>query len=180
MTSPTPGGSAPDWPALVAVEHPRLVALAYRLLGGWEEAEDAAQETWLRAVTHPVPPAPRAWLARICVNCCRDVQRRRAVIRWEAWPAWGAEVWAAPDAGPETQVVDAAAARALAAAVRARLPLCSPAERHVLAQAAAGRPLPEIAAALGQTRSAVKTRLWRARQTLRTGARPATHPPPRP
>ena len=58
----------------------RVITLSSRLLGGTDEAQDAAQEVFLRAfkylhrldVRRPVEP----WLMRITVNVCRDIQRK--------------------------------------------------------------------------------------------------------
>ncbi len=66
----------------VVAEHERLVLeTAYRLLGRWEDAQDAAQEVFLKLHrtkdrfdnTRAVSP----WLYRITVNTCRDLYRRR-------------------------------------------------------------------------------------------------------
>ncbi|MDX2178943.1 MAG: sigma-70 family RNA polymerase sigma factor [Bryobacteraceae bacterium] len=62
-------------------EHERLVLrTAYRLLGRWEDAQDAAQEVFLRRIqangsldpARPIEP----WLYRVTVNVCRDRYRR--------------------------------------------------------------------------------------------------------
>jgi RNA polymerase sigma-70 factor (ECF subfamily) len=59
----------------------RVLNLAWRLLGSLADAQDAAQETFLRAfkylhrfdVRQPFEP----WLIRIAVNVCRDAVRNR-------------------------------------------------------------------------------------------------------
>lgn len=56
-----------------------LVAFLRRRFGA-QDAEDLAQETYLRAVASGVVPRhPRALLARIAMNAGRDMLRRRAV-----------------------------------------------------------------------------------------------------
>jgi RNA polymerase sigma factor (sigma-70 family) len=61
---------------------PALYAVALRLAeGSAQEAEDAVQEAWLRAVA-ALPrfewrSALRTWLCGIVVNCCRELARRR-------------------------------------------------------------------------------------------------------
>jgi RNA polymerase sigma-70 factor (ECF subfamily) len=60
---------------------PALYAVALRLAGGSaQDAEDAVQEAWLRAVA-ALPrfewrSALRTWLCGIVVNCCRELARR--------------------------------------------------------------------------------------------------------
>ena len=54
---------------------------AARLAGSRENAEDVAQESFLR-LEHLVrrgagPAEPRAWLFRVATNLCRDLRRRR-------------------------------------------------------------------------------------------------------
>jgi RNA polymerase sigma-70 factor (ECF subfamily) len=63
-----------------------LVAFAYRMLGSPSDAEDAAQETLLRAWKHggdhdPARASLRTWVYRIATNVCLDMlrsARRRA------------------------------------------------------------------------------------------------------
>lgn len=60
---------------------PYLLRLALRLLGGRNaEAEDAVQETWLRATrklaTFRGEATLRTWLSAILINCCREIRRR--------------------------------------------------------------------------------------------------------
>ena len=59
---------------------PYLYRLALRLLGGRRgEAEDAVQETWLRASVRlgefRGDAALRTWLAGFAINCCRELLR---------------------------------------------------------------------------------------------------------
>ncbi len=64
-------------------EHQQMVLrVAYRLLGRLEDAQDAAQEVFLRLLRHRhrVGPDLRAWLYRVTVNVCNDHHRRRKVV----------------------------------------------------------------------------------------------------
>lgn len=59
-----------------------VLRVAYRLLGRLEDAQDAAQEVFLRLLRHRhrVGPDLRAWLYRVTVNVCNDHHRRRKVV----------------------------------------------------------------------------------------------------
>ncbi len=65
---------------------PSLYALALRLLGGSRaDADDAVQETWIRAcrrfASFRFESALKTWLAAILVNRCRELRRHLAVNR---------------------------------------------------------------------------------------------------
>src|SRR5260370_40570067 len=69
---------------MLVARHPdRLYGLALRLLGNSQEAEDAVQETFIRAYTRLNTFRSTAsfatWLYRIALNACRDQLRRRQV-----------------------------------------------------------------------------------------------------
>ncbi|MFF8834167.1 RNA polymerase sigma factor SigJ [Streptomyces sp. NPDC015130] len=69
---------------------PRLEAIAYRLLGSASEAEDAAQETFLRWQAADVEriEVPEAWLTKVLTNYCLNqltsarARRETYVGRW--------------------------------------------------------------------------------------------------
>ncbi len=68
--------------AVFAVERPRLVGLAYRMLGSVADAEDVVQDVWLRwdAVDQQGIERPAAWLTTVTTHRAIDrlrTQRRR-------------------------------------------------------------------------------------------------------
>src|SRR4051812_33521787 len=60
---------------------PRLLALAYRMLGSVADAEDAVQDAYLRYQEAGPIAAPEAWLVkattRLCIDKLRWAKRRR-------------------------------------------------------------------------------------------------------
>ncbi|MUL41687.1 sigma-70 family RNA polymerase sigma factor [Streptomonospora sp. PA3] len=57
---------------MFAAERPRLLGLAYRLLGSAAEAEDAVQDAFLRwnAADSSAVRVPAAWLTKVVTNLC--------------------------------------------------------------------------------------------------------------
>ena len=77
----------------VIVERRRLIALAYRLLGTVEEAEDAVQETYVRwyRLTEDERAAidnPAAWLSRVTSRICLDVLKSARARREQYVGPW--------------------------------------------------------------------------------------------
>jgi RNA polymerase sigma-70 factor (ECF subfamily) len=82
---------------------PRILALARRMLNDPGEAEDVAQETFLRAWKQAKGWKPGAarfdtWLHRVALNLCYDRLRRRREIATDA-PPEQVDTGPAPDAG---------------------------------------------------------------------------------
>ena len=77
--------------ALVTRKLPRMLALARRMLGDAAEAEDVAQEVFIRAWKQARNWKPGAgkfdtWMHRVALNLCYDRLRRRREIPTEAPP----------------------------------------------------------------------------------------------
>jgi RNA polymerase sigma-70 factor, ECF subfamily len=75
-------GDAAAVQALVAAKLRRILALAERMLGDAAEAEDVAQEVFLRVWRHAARWTPGkarfdTWLHRVTLNLCYDRLRRR-------------------------------------------------------------------------------------------------------
>lgn len=71
-----------EFDALVAAHRQMVLRTAYRLLGRLEDAQDAAQEVFLRLFRNraSVDGDPKAWLYRVTVNVCNDHHRRRRSV----------------------------------------------------------------------------------------------------
>jgi len=80
------GGDREAFRALVDAHYDDLGRFARRYLGQREDAEDALQETFLRAFrslgSYVEREAFRSWLFRILVNRCRTLARRRGRRGW--------------------------------------------------------------------------------------------------
>src|SRR5262245_41327984 len=68
--------------ALYRAYTPALYLLALRLLGrNPQDAEEAVQEAWIRAVerftTFRWDSSLRTWLCGIIINCCKEICRRK-------------------------------------------------------------------------------------------------------
>lgn len=65
--------------ALMSAHRTSLVRLAYLYLGDLALAEDAVQETFLKAWRHwesfRKESAEKTWLTRIAINTCKDIRR---------------------------------------------------------------------------------------------------------
>ena len=141
--------------------------LCYRMLGDPAEAEDAAQETFIRAYTRLASYDPNrkfsTWLLSIASHYCIDLLRRRrfSLVSWDDLPPWH---WLSdPQPGPE-EVALRHEAQDQAQKLVDTLP--SDYRAAVILRYWHELTYQEIARALGVTLPAVKSRLFRARQML--------------
>lgn len=151
----------------------------YRMLGSFDEAEDAVQETFLRAWRSRETfdgEHVRAWLYRIATNVCLDVIRAkgRRVPELHSYAEVG---WLTPypdallDEVPsaEEQPDDAAIGReTVELAFLAALQVLPARQRAALvAREVLGMPAAETAAMLDTSVAATNSALQRARETMR-------------
>ena len=149
--------------ALTARHAPRVMSLAWRMLGDRTEAEDVTQEAMLRLWRvagdwRSGEARLSTWLYRVAANLCTDRLRRRRGVPLDTVPDPADE---APGAVERLMAGDRAAA--LQAALD-RLP-----ERQRLAvvlRHIEGASNPEIAAALETSVEAVESLLARGRRAL--------------
>lgn len=148
---------------------PRLVALAYRLLGSWSEAEDAVQDThekWLTADAHAIA-SPRAWLERVVTNRCLDVLASARTRRETYVGPWLPEPVATAQGLLDGEPVDP---RTISLAFLTLLERLSPLERAVWVLAEVfDYTHEELANVLGKEPAAVRQALHRAREHVREG-----------
>lgn len=96
MVEEARAGSEAAFGQLADAHRGELHVHCYRMLASFEDAEDAVQETlvraWSRISTYAGTSTFRAWLYAIATNVCLDALRRR---RARSWPTAGAA--SAPD-----------------------------------------------------------------------------------
>lgn len=158
-------GDASAAEALVRKHLPRMVGLARRMLGDAVEAEDVAQEVFLRVWREAPRWKPGAakfetWMHRVALNLCYDRLRRR---RERPDPDAGLDV---PDGAPSAG--DAWLARQRAARVHAALAALPERQRAAIALVHF-QELSNISAAemLGVSVEAMESLLARGRRALR-------------
>jgi RNA polymerase sigma-70 factor (TIGR02960 family) len=166
-----------DFSALTQQHRRELHVHCYRMLASFDEAEDAVQETFLRAWRGRSGFAGgqfRAWLYRIATNVCLDMLRsRRSVSKLTSF----AEVpWLQPypdallDEVPSTDEAPEEAAirrETISLAFLAALQVLPPRQRAALiARDVLGWPASETADVLGTSVAAANSALQRARATM--------------
>jgi RNA polymerase sigma-70 factor, ECF subfamily len=142
-----------------------MFAVAYRMLGAVQDAEDAVQDAWLRwsAAPRSEVASPRAYLARIVVSAALD-RLRSARARREAYIGpWLPEpllTEARPDPAERAEL-----AESVSVAMLVVLESLAPAERAVFVlREVFGFSYAEIGAALGRSDAAVRQLGHRARE----------------
>jgi RNA polymerase sigma-70 factor (ECF subfamily) len=150
-----------------ASARPRLVGLAYRMLGTIGEAEDVVQEAWLRwnVADRDAIGTPDAWLTtvttRLALDRLKSARRRR---EREQYPGPWLPEPVVTEAGPE----DAAElADSLTLGFLTLLDRLGPVERAVFLLADVfGMPYSEVADAVGKTEVACRQIASRSRRRL--------------
>jgi RNA polymerase sigma-70 factor (ECF subfamily) len=154
---------------LVETYQQSVYHLCYRMLHEPTEAEDAAQEALVKAVTnlgsYDVERPFRPWLFRIASNECIDrIRRRKDAISLDGMGEDGAWEWKPGNSpNPEAQFLR----HEQQAQVRAMLEHLSPTDRMVVTLFYwEDMSYAEIEEVTDLTISAIKSRLFRARRSL--------------
>lgn len=172
-------GGEPAFAAVTERYRRELHVHCYLMLASFDEAEDAVQETFLRAwrarASFDGSALVRAWLYKIATNVCLDAIRRSArrltsleSLREVPWitpyPDRLLDEVAPADEEPEAVVVTR---ETIELAFLAALQLLPPRQRATLiARDVLGWPASETASALDTTVASVNSALQRARSTL--------------
>ncbi len=150
---------------------PRLEAIAYRLLGSADEAEDAVQETFIRWRAADVDriEVPEAWLTKVLTNLCLNqlssarARRETYVGQWLPEPLLAGDPMLGPAETAEQR-------ESVSYAVLTLMERLSPKERAVyVLRAAFDYPHREIAEILDLTEAASQQIFHRAKKHVAGG-----------
>lgn len=150
-------------------EHRRdLFGLSYRMLGSYEEAEDAVQEAWLRLSSADTAAVRNlaGWLRTVTSRVCLDLLRSRRRRLVESWSSDLVSATVASDEGnPEQEALEA---ESVGLALLVILNTLNPAERVAFVlHDTFGVPFEEIGATLGCSQTAAKKLASRSRHKVR-------------
>lgn len=166
-------GNRDAFQTLVESHQSRVYGLALRMLGNEREAEDAAQDAFLHAYARLGSYKPewrfKTWIMTITSNLCIDKLRRRKLepASFADMPTDGAADGEVDFTSHEPQPDAVIVKRQQDAALRAMLAELQDEDRSMVAMFYFNdMSYEEIAAALNTTVSAVKSRLFRARQKM--------------
>lgn len=151
---------------LVKRHQVRLFRAAYRILKDRDLASELVQESLFRAYKnldkHDGRGSVAGWLTRITVNTCLNELRKRKPLVFSEQPmdAW---VPTLESEGPQAR----AEAAELRQAVRHEVERLTPRRQAVISLAALSYSYEEIAEALDESVTQIKSELFRARKQLR-------------
>lgn len=164
-------GDASAFEEIVRAHQDRIYNLCRYMLGNARDAEDAAQDVFVKAYRslRDFEPAPSfsAWLYRIAVNTCIDYRRKTPFLSFLRFSADGQEFSIEPRStlpSPERSYES----KALGTAIERSLSRISARLRTVIVlKEIEGLSYEEIASVLGISVGTVKSRISRARDELK-------------
>lgn len=169
-------GDVSAFQLIVETYQRRVIDVAYRLLGDRDEAEDIAQETFLKVYLSAESYQPKAglftYLYTIAINMALNRLRKKKRERWfsldvfkkEGEGGMGSEVPADPEDRPDLSFEQAERETV----VRRALDVLPPAQKTaVVLSRYEGLSYKQIAEVMDISVPAVESKLHRAKQTLR-------------
>lgn len=151
-------------------ERPRLLGLAYTVLGSWQDAEDVVSEAWLRLEkvdrTAQAPRDVASWLTTVVSRLALDAATTAAKRRETYVGQWLPDV-VAGDAAPESAEDRVLLGEHVDLAFVRLLQTLGPVDRVIVVLGeVAGLPHKEIGEVTGTTPAATRQRLRRARTAI--------------
>ena len=165
-----------DRPAFVELwtRHSKIAFnMAYRITGNHEDAEDVVQDAWLRVYVHLNSFDGRSkfstWLTRIAINSALGILRRKRAHPETAMEITDGETWQHWEIADETKnIEDLYARHERVERLRRAIHCLQPTLRNVVEiHQMNNMSVKEIADLAGISVAATKSRLLRARRTLR-------------
>ncbi|MGP6174338.1 sigma factor-like helix-turn-helix DNA-binding protein [Corynebacterium sp. A21] len=154
-------------------ERPRLLAIAYNILGTWADAEDAASEAWLRWRAEPDPlDDARAWLSVVTSRIALDMATAAARSRTDYVGPWLPEIAvfrreAALESGFPAPAAQVELQESVDLALVRLYQNLSPVDRVILVLAEVfALSFKEISRVVGHTPAACRQKASRARKAL--------------
>lgn len=163
-------GDAQAFNELMSLHERRMYAVALRMCGAKEDAEDCLQEAMLRVYrsigSFKAQSAFGTWVYRITVNTCLDELRRRKSRPTASLDGLLDEGWSPADGGdgPEQRTVRREQRRMLEVLI-AELP--EDMRAAIVLRDIQGLSYDDISAALGVNVGTIKSRISRGRERLR-------------
>ncbi|WP_210270291.1 RNA polymerase sigma factor SigJ [Ensifer oleiphilus] len=146
---------------------PRLLGLAYRILGSRADAEDAVQDTFVKwqEADHEAIETPAAWLTTACTRRCLDLLKAAHRKRVDYVGAWLPEpIHTASDDNAEEKL---ALTSSLTTAFLLMLERLTPKERAAyLLHEIFGQPYDEVAETLHMQEAAARKLVSRAKTNI--------------
>lgn len=145
-----------------------LQAVAYRMLGSLNEADDAVQEVWLRLSRSDTTGIEnlRGWMTTVVGRVCLDMLRSRASRQEELWDAHAPETMARPS-DVNTPEQEALLAESVGLALLVVLETLAPAERLAFVlHDMFDLPFDEIARITGKSPASARQLASRARRRV--------------
>jgi RNA polymerase sigma-70 factor (ECF subfamily) len=169
-SAPTDDTGLDDAIAEFGCARPRLLGIAYRILGNWGDAEDVVQDAWLRWQTcdRSVVLNPTAFLVtattRLAINASKSARARRETYVGDWLPE--------PVDASDSPAIEAERSEALQHGIRLVLQRLAPTERaaYVLRQAF-DYPYPRIATLLRTSEANARQLVSRASKRISVAQR---------
>ena len=157
--------------AVIALR-PRMISVAYRMLGSVADAEDVVQDAFLRLQTADDVTSPAGFLVKTTTRRCIDLLRANRRRKTYVGP------WVPEPVDTRTRIQDGALAESLRQAFLMMLERLSPTERAAfLLRTVFDYEYAEVADVLGKSEAHVRQIVSRARSRLREN-RPRFDPAP--
>lgn len=164
-------GDLTTFDQIIITHQQRVMGIAWRMLGDKEDAQDAAQETFLRVYKHLNKFDPEqdfaAWLYRIAVNVCRDLARKRGRGNPTSFEAEREAGTLKEPASSHNTEHSAMHAQERAIVVRALAMLSEKERAAIVLRDLEGLPTDEVARILGSTPTTVRSQISTARVKIK-------------